>query len=398
MKNTVKRRIFTTNAAAVLLTLAIMIGLNGILIAGYFETVEREWEDSLEAMDPEDGIEDILEEWTVHKKSFLVVAILDVAACALILVIVSTVFTRRLTRHIMEPLQELEEGAKRIRSNDLSEKIDYQGDLEFELLCSTFNDMQQYLLDEQVKNAKYEQARADMIAGISHDLRTPLTAVRGTIKGLLDGVADTPQQREKFLKVAYQRTEDMNSLLSHLFTVTRMETGDMPLQMEEIDLQEWLTDYIDEKRSMTGEGTELSFSDEKNGHAVILADREQLKRIFDNLLGNSIKYAEVKPLEIRIALKEEDVTKDEKKQITVSFADNGTGVREEQLPHLFEEFYRGDESRSRKEGNGLGLYIVKYLMQAFGGSVRAENRNGLTVYLTFRMKEKEQQHEEHTDR
>ena len=390
MKNTVKRQIFTTNAAAVLLTLAIMIALNGILIAGYFESVEREWEDSLEAMDPESGIEDVLEEWTIHKKSFLVVAVLDVAVCGLILVVVSTVFTRRLTRHIMEPLQELEEGAKRIRSNDLSEKIDYQGDLEFELLCNTFNDMQQHLQDEQVKNAKYEQARADMIAGISHDLRTPLTAVRGTIKGLLDGVADTPQQREKFLKVAYQRTEDMNSLLSHLFMVSRMETGDIPLHMEEIDLQEWLPAYINEKRSMTGEDISITFTKGNVDNSRIFADREQLKRIFDNLLGNSIKYAEVKPLEIHIALKEEYAIQDERKWITVSFADNGIGVREDQLAHLFEEFYRGDESRNRKEGNGLGLYIVKYLMQAFGGSVAAENRDGLTVYLTFQMKEKEQ--------
>ena len=112
----------------------------------------------------------------------------------------------------MEPLDALAEGTKRIQENDLTQKIAYEGELEFENVCAAFNDMQESILAEQEKNRKYEKARTDMIAGISHDLRTPLTAMKGTLKGLIDGVASTPEQQEKFLQAAYRRTGDMDML------------------------------------------------------------------------------------------------------------------------------------------------------------------------------------------
>ena len=95
------------------------------------------------------------------------------------------------------------------------------GDAEFEDVCITFNHMQEHILREQEKNRKYEKARTDMIAGISHDLRTPLTAIRGTIKGLMDGIAATPEMQEKFLQAAYRRTGDMDGLLNQLFYVSK---------------------------------------------------------------------------------------------------------------------------------------------------------------------------------
>ncbi len=131
--------------------------------------------------------------------------------------IISQIFTKNLTNHIMEPLDALSEGAKRIKGNDLSQDITYTGDIEFEDVCDTFNDMQKHILEEQEKNRKYENARTDMIAGISHDLRTPLTAIRGTIKGLMDGIASSPEKQNQFLQAAYRRTGDMDMLLNQLF-------------------------------------------------------------------------------------------------------------------------------------------------------------------------------------
>ena len=110
----------------------------------------------------------------------------------------------------MEPLDALSAGAKRIKNNDLGQNIIYVGEQEFEEVCETFNEMQQHILQEQEKNRKYEKARTDMIAGISHDLRTPLTAIRGTIKGLMDGVAATPELQNKFLQATYRRSGDMD--------------------------------------------------------------------------------------------------------------------------------------------------------------------------------------------
>lgn len=151
------------------------------------------------------NVEDMLEEWTVHQHSFVLLLFIDALLCIAAFIIVSSFFTRNLVRYIMKPLDALGNGAKRIQDNILTEESVYSGDAEFETICDTFNGMQAHILEEQEKNRKYEKARNDMIAGISHDLRTPLTAIRGTIKGLLDGIAGTPERQDKFLQTAYRR-------------------------------------------------------------------------------------------------------------------------------------------------------------------------------------------------
>lgn len=291
---------------------------------------------------------------------------------------VSQLFTKNLTDHIMEPLDSLAEGAKRIKKNDLSQDIAYTGDLEFENVCAAFNDMQASILAEQEKNRRYEKARTDMIAGISHDLRTPLAAMKGTIKGLIDGVASTPEQQKKFLQAAYRRTGDMDMLLNQLLYLSRMETGNMGISMQNIDIGAFLGNYVKGKREVINSLQEEIIADTKGITAKVSIDSEQFQRILDNLVENSRKYGETTPLKMKIILEKTP------KGLSVCFRDNGVGVPEEKLPHIFEEFYRGDESRNKKEGNGLGLYIVKYLMEAMGGSVRAENADGLAVYLELR--------------
>ena len=141
-----------------------------------------------------------------------------------------------------------------------------------------------------------------MIAGISHDLRTPLTAVRGTIKGLIDGVVTEPELRDKFLRTAYRRTSEMNVLLDQLFYVSKLETGNMPLHIENIDPVSFIKSYAAAKQEiLEEEGIEISA--ETGGCAgAAAADPQQLQRVFDNLLENSRKYAETLPLTIKLAL------------------------------------------------------------------------------------------------
>ena len=235
--------------------------------------------------------------------------------------------------------------------------------------------MQEHILEEQEKNRKYECARTDMIAGISHDLRTPLTAIKGSIKAMLDGVAATPEMQEKFLNAAYRRTGEMDVLLNQLFYLSKLETGNMPLDIREINLTDFLAKYVCGKQEVLNQ-TEIELHavlQERNYFAKI--DPEQMQRILDNLVENSVKYSEKSPVHVEISLKSE------KEKLHLRVSDDGTGVDEEKLPHIFEEFYRGDESRNKKEGNGLGLYIVKYLIEAMGGSVRAYNENGLVIEM-----------------
>lgn len=376
-KRTVKRRIFLSNTLMVLATLLIFLAINMVIVKAYWEFLEQEFESSMEGMTDPEELEEIIEGFTVRRNDFILLFAADGILCTAVLVTVSQLFTKNLVRHIMEPLNALADGAERIRNNDLTQDIEYAGDLEFEAVCRTFNDMRNSILAEQEKNRKYEKARTDMIAGISHDLRTPLTAARGTIKGLLDGVASAPEHQKKFLETAYRRTGDMSILLNHLFDLSKLETGNMPLHLQTVDLNDFIRKYVTGKQEFLEEGVELS-ADLKGSAAYVSVDPEQLQRIFDNLLENSRKYSGAEPLKIRIALNREGG------DFCICFSDNGVGVPEEKLPYIFDEFYRGDESRNKKEGNGLGLYIVKYLTEAMGGSVRAENAGGLAVFMKLK--------------
>lgn len=384
-KKTVKKRIFISNALMVLITLFLFLIINVIIVKVYSESMEQEFKayiESGQAVDEEE-LKEIISDFTIRKNGFIALFLADGILCIAGLVIISQLFTKRLVNHIMEPLELLSDGAERIKNNNLTQEIVYSGDVEFENVCHTFNDMQKHILMEKEKNRKYEKARTDMIAGISHDMRTPLTAVRGTIKGLIDGVASTPEQQGRFLETAYRRTGDMDVLLNQLFYLSKLETGNMPLNFNEIELADFITNYVKEKRALL-ESEQISItSDTKGVMGKALADPEQLRRIFDNLLENSRKYGERIPLQIKITLDRIQ------EGFCISFLDNGVGVPEDKLPYLFDEFYQIDESRNRKEGNGLGLYIVKYLIEAMGGSVRAENAEGLVIHMEFPLSKKE---------
>lgn len=381
-KRTVRRRIFLSNALMVLVTLAIFLVINVGVIKIYAEYVEEELRTSAEKIVSEDELHDLVEDFTIHKNEFILLFLADGVLCIAVLVIMSQIFTGNLVKHIMEPLDELAAGAKRIRENDLTEDINYSGDIEFENVCDTFNKMQKHILREQEKNRKYEKARTDMIAGISHDLRTPLTAIRGTIKGLMDGIASTPEKQDRFLETAYRRTGEMDLLLNQLFYLSKIETGNMPITLRKIEISFFIKNYVQAKQGLMEAEKEELVEETKEITAEVAVDPEQLQRIFDNLLENSRKYGEKVPLKMKIGLRKTPGG------ILIRFSDNGVGVPENKLPYVFEEFYRVDESRNKKEGNGLGLYIVKYLIEVMGGTVRAENEDGFVVSMELPLGER----------
>ena len=381
-KRTVKRRIFLSNALMVLVTLAIFLVINVGVIKIYAEYVEEELRTSAEKIVSEDELHDLVEDFTIHKNEFILLFLADGVLCIAVLVIMSQIFTGNLVKHIMEPLDELAAGAKRIRENDLTEDINYSGDIEFENVCDTFNKMQKHILREQEKNRRYEKARTDMIAGISHDLRTPLTAIRGTIKGLMDGIASTPEKQDRFLETAYRRTGEMDLLLNQLFYLSKIETGNMPITLRKIEISSFIKNYVQAKHGLMEAEKEELVEETKGITAEVAVDPEQLQRIFDNLLENSRKYGEKVPLKMKIGLRKTPGG------ILIRFSDNGVGVPENKLPYVFEEFYRVDESRNKKEGNGLGLYIVKYLIEVMGGTVRAENEDGFVVSMELPLGER----------
>lgn len=304
--------------------------------------------------------------------TFLTVGGISIA----VILAISYIFTANILRHISKPLSALVIGAGRVELGNLSSPIDYHGSDEFKVVCDAFNRMQEHLKSERDKNAAYEKARTDLISGISHDLRTPLTSVKGYIKGIQDGIANTPEKEQRYLQTAYSKASEMDTLLQKLFFFSKVETGNLPLSKRSIDLEDFIRNYVDEASlDPRLQNVSITFHvlDRPNMAEI---DSEQLRRVLTNLTENSIKYAGVENLRITITLSRDSGFE------TVTFCDNGKGVSQDMLPYLFEQFWRGDSAR--KEGgnsSGLGLYIVKYIIDSHGGSVSASNDGGLRIII-----------------
>ena len=306
---------------------------------------------------------------------------------AAVIVALSYIFTSILLRHISRPLNALASGAQRVEDGDLSHPIDYPGDDEFKPVCDSFDHMQRHLQSEREKNAAYERARTDLVSGISHDLRTPLTSVKGYIKGIQDGIANTPEKVDRYLRTAYDKAGEMDVLLQRLFFFSNMETGNMMLSKKPLDLRDLTRYYVDEA-SLEPRMQQIVFeTDFPTEPCVVSADAQMLRRVFNNLTENAVKYSEADPLHIHIALRNEGDA------CVITFRDNGRGVEEHQLRSLFDQFWRADSARQQEGGSstGLGLYIVKYIIDSHGGSVTADNDGGLRMTIRLPRATVEQQ-------
>lgn len=391
-KFSVRDRIFHMNALMILVTTVLCGMIGAVFLKIYWEKEERTIRQLIGTKLQGAAGDELVKSLTVHNGWFNGMLLLFAVLCVITLIAVSRFFTVLLSNHVMEPLELLEEGAGRIRENDLSNPVCYQGDREFEEVCEAFNAMQQHLKDEKEKNSHYEKARQEMIAGISHDLRSPLTAVRGAVKGVLDGVASDPVQQKRFLEAAYRRSGEMAQLLEELFYFSRLETGGIPVCPRPMELTEYLRNFIrGRQESPEMDGVRFCSRIPEQPLPQVMADPEALERILTNILTNSRKYAMSSPLKIFISVQRAG---NGWQRILVQ--DNGVGVPENQLGRIFEEFYRGDESRGGKEGSGLGLYVVKYLCEAMGGRVSADTEqherdfHGLAVVIELREEEPEE--------
>ncbi len=300
-------------------------------------------------------------------------------AAIAIIGVLSFLFTQYQVRRILKPVNAIIQAAGRVERGDLSTPLDCKGPDEFSSVYAAFEHMRRHLLEEQKKNARYEQARTDLVAGISHDLRTPLTSVKGYLKGMRDGVANTPEKREQYLEVAYRKSCEMERLLQRLFYFSKLETGNLPLFLSDADLGDFVAQFVREARQeLAPSGGQVALRGAPAPHPVRI-DPEQLLRVLNNLKDNAVRYSGASPLALTLTVWRQ------RDREWIRFADNGQGVPEDQLPHLFEQFWRGDQARSSRggEGSGLGLYIVKHIVEAHGGTIQAKNDHGLVFEIAL---------------
>jgi len=306
------------------------------------------------------------------------------AGSVLILAILLSVFftdrflTRFVVRHVEQPLELLANGVRQISGGNLDYRLEYDERDEFLPVCQDFNDMALRLRESVERSRREEESRREMMAGISHDLRSPLTSIQAYVEGLLDGVASTPEMQRKYLTTIKTRAEELERMVERILTYSRMELEETPRDAGPLPLDESLRAEINEVAAdYAGRGLDITAELEP---FTATADAAELRQILLNVADNSLKYKRRERAALRVRLR------DQGESCLLSFTDDGPGVPEEALAKLFDEFYRADSSRSdRTKGSGLGLAIVAKAAERMGGSVRAENAagGGLAILLTI---------------
>ena len=286
--------------------------------------------------------------------------------------------TRFVLKRIEEPLELLASGVHELRDGNLDYRIDYHHRDEFKPVCEDFNEMAIRLKDSVQKLQQQELSRRELIAGISHDIRSPLTSIQAYVEGLIDGVAKTPESRKRYLETIKTKAEDLEHIVSQLFLYSKTELGECSDNSADLRLDHVITDIVSSLQAEYAQkGLEISASSEP---VTLHADPIQIERIVTNITENSLKYTDKAPGHLKITLQ---------KTMTgsrLSFADDGPGVTDDELPRLFEVFYRSDPARQNpNKGSGLGLAIVSNIVEHIGGTVRALHSEfgGLEIRIDF---------------
>ncbi len=293
-----------------------------------------------------------------------------------------------ISRGILVPLDKLRRATHEIRDGNLDYRVNYEGKNELGDVCADFEEMRLRLRDSVEAQQRYENSRKELLAGISHDLGTPLTAIKGYVSGLIDGIADTPEKQAHYLKTIYSTACDMDNLVTELFTFSKLDLDRIPFYFEHVDLVGFFEDCCEELRpKFATQETELSFDNQCGESAYASVDRAQMKRAIMNIVNNCVKYKKPGICTICITLRRDGSS------IRIEIADNGMGVSEEDLTKIFDSFYRTDRARTNvSNGSGLGLAITKQIIDRHSGKIWAVGSigKGLTICILLPESKQEQ--------
>ncbi|MCM3749390.1 HAMP domain-containing histidine kinase [Paenibacillus pasadenensis] len=305
---------------------------------------------------------------------------------AAILLLTGWLLYRYVTRKIIQPLDRLRQSAELIKDGDLTFQLQSSSRDEVGQLVQTFDQMRQKLYDSIQLQLRYEDNRKQLLSNISHDLRTPITTIKGYAEGIRDGVTNTPEKLDRYVAAIHTRASDMERLVQELLYYSKLDLNKEPYSFIRLELSPFLHRIADELAiEFENNAVEVTWEEELGGPLFVLADAEKLKRVVMNLLDNSLKYMNQPPKRLNITIQRTD------KQAVVIVADNGPGLEESSLSQIFERFYREEPSRSQAivSGSGLGLAIAKQIIEGHGGSIWAESKpgSGLSVYFTLKLYE-----------
>ena len=296
-----------------------------------------------------------------------------------ILISVALVVGLWVYRSIAVPLVKLKKATQNIKEGNLDFVLDVEGKDEFSELCQDFEEMRRRLKESTEEKSLIEKENRELISNISHDLKTPITAVKGYVEGIMDGVADTPEKMDRYVRTIYNKTNEMDHLINELTFYSKIDTNRIPYTFSKLNVEDYFEDCSEEVGlELETRGIELVYANYVEKDVMVIADGEQIRRVIHNIISNAIKYMD-KPkgiIQIRI--------KDVGDFIQIEIEDNGKGIGPKDLPYIFDRFYRTDVSRnSSKGGSGIGLSIVRKILEDHGGKVWATSREEIGTIMYF---------------
>lgn len=313
---------------------------------------------------------------SVISKTFLMDMFL---AIIFILVLTSMVLTQWIHKGVFSPINRLNLAMQKIAEGNFDYILESEDDNEIGELYRNYEDMRLRLKESTEEKLQNEKQNRELISNITHDLKTPITAIKGYVEGIIDGVADTPERRDKYLRTIYTKANDMDRLINELTYYSSIDNNRIPYNFHRINVAEFFEDCVEDVGlDLESKDIQLNYSNLVDPGTRIIADPEQLKKVINNIIGNSIKYMDKEKGVIDIRLL------DEVDAIRVEIEDNGKGIASKDLGNIFERFYRTDASRnSMKGGSGIGLSIVKKIIEDHGGYIWATSKEGEGTCLHF---------------
>ncbi|MCH4889253.1 HAMP domain-containing histidine kinase [Acidaminobacter sp. JC074] len=301
-------------------------------------------------------------EATVGRQSF--------RAFIMVLLIVMLPILWIITRDIIKPLNQLSKGVDNITKGDLDFQLTTKKRNEIGSVIKSFETMRAHLKDSLEKQVKFEENRKELITSISHDLKTPITSIKGHVEGIRDGVANSPEKLEKYLDVIYQKSQDMDQLIDDLFLFSKLDLNKVPFELKQVPIKEFVAEIVQEMSFEFDKDNEhIQMQSHISDDTLVNLDVVQMKRVLVNIIQNSMKYMDKDQKKIDVTLN------DLKSSVQIVITDNGQGISEDHLEFIFDRFYRVDESRNPETGGtGLGLAISKQIVIQHGGRIQAYSK------------------------
>ena len=301
----------------------------------------------------------------------------------IILLMTAIIMVIWIYRGIAPQMKMLKNAANNIKEGNLDFSIRTTGKDEMSEVCNAFEEMRIRLKNNAKDKLEDEAEQRALISNIAHDLKTPITAIRGYAEGMLDGVADTPEKQEKYVRTIYNKAGEMNTLINELTLYSNIDTNKIPYNFQKLNLHAYFEDCIEELgMDLENQHIRLDYSNFVDPDVLIIADPEQLGRIIHNIVSNSVKY-----MRADVASRVGIMIKDVGDFVQIEISDNGKGIATHDLPYVFDRFYRADTSRnSAAGGSGIGLSIVKKIVEDHGGKiwVTSKENEGTTMYFVIR--------------